>query len=238
MESDGNISIDKRGEFVWIRLPASITVDNYRLIENRISAALTKKGDRVVLDCAQTENMYSSGIGLIVRLKKTVSETAGTLALVNVSQRIRNLMEDMHLEKMVPIYATDVEFEISHDDAWREALSAERIGFVFTALEEGGVHRLSLSGYMDALHDLSAVSEYKPKRQPARYVIGLENLDMMDTYGAQLFLELVQRIGAAGGTCAAYGASEMIRELLHLLSIERFVRHYDSEKQALEAVAG
>jgi anti-anti-sigma factor len=92
------------------------------------------------------------------------------------------------------------------------------------------------SGNMDALHDLSAPSEFKPVESVSYYVLDLENLDVMDTYGSQLFLEVVQRIGKRGGKCVAYGANDMVQELLKLLSLDRFTEHYSGEKEALASI--
>ena len=67
----------------------------------------------------------------------------------------------------------------------------------------------------------------------SHYVINLENLDVMDTYGSQLFLEVLQRIAKRGGKCITWGANEMVRELMKLLCVDRLTEHFDTEKQAL-----
>ncbi|MBD3390919.1 MAG: STAS domain-containing protein [Chitinivibrionales bacterium] len=231
-----SISVEQRRGFVWVVLPEAITVDNYRMIESKIVGRLSGAADKVVLDFGKTENVYSSGIGLIVRLKQQVVDAGGSLSLVNVSKKLRDLFEGMRLDKVLDIYATDVEFEISQEDAWSDTMSSGAEGFSFEAEVRDGVYRLSLAGSMDALHDLSGVSEFKPTGSVSCYVLDLGGLVVMDTYGSQLFLEVVQRIGKQGGKCVTYGANEMIRELLKLLSIERFVSHFDTEKEALASI--
>jgi anti-anti-sigma regulatory factor len=59
----------------------------------------------------------------------------------------------------------------------------------------------------------------------------------MDTYGAQLFLELIQRIGRAGGKVVTFGANEMIVELLRLLSVDQFIENFPTEKEALSRIS-
>ncbi len=231
-----SVAMDLRRGFLWISFPASVTVDNYRQIEDKIESRLTGRCDKVVLDLEKTENIYSSGIGLIVRLKKQVAEAGGIFALVNVPKKLREILEGMHLEKVLPMFATDVEFEISQEEIWGETFAEHHPGFVFVAQIENGIYRLTLSGAMDALHDLSTVSEFKPVQSVSAYVLNLEGLDVMDTYGSQLLFELVQRIGKRGGKCLAYGASEMVGELLKLLSIDRFTQQFSSEKEALESI--
>ena len=230
------VAIEERRGFIWARFPESVTVDNYRLIEQKIGARLSGKSDRLVLDFSRTRDVYSSGIGLLVRVHKQVTEAGGGVYLVNVSKKIRETLEGVHLERILPMYATDVEFEISHDEAWQQAVSSEALGFLFAASIEKGIYRLTFAGHMDALHDLSPLSEFQPSAETRRYVLNLDTLDSMDTYGSQLLLEVVQRIINHGGQVITYGANAMIQELLELLSIDRMVKHYATEREALESL--
>ncbi len=232
MNSNEQVHIEKKHGYLWVRLPEAFSADAVILFDKAVSRRLSPEENRLVIDCGETEDIYSSGIGFLVRMRKKTGELNGMFCLVNISQKIRSLFESMQLQKVFPMYATDVEFELSQDGLWNKNLT-EELGFLFVAQIENGVYRINLSGHMDALHDLSPVSEFHPEKPVAFYLFNLENLDCMDTYGSQLFLELIQRARDFGGRCISYGASEMIRELLKILSIDGFLEHCESEQEAL-----
>jgi anti-anti-sigma factor len=234
MTSPESVTVHKKNGYLWVRLPAALTGDSVLLCDREIMQRLSESENRVVVDCENAADIYSSGIGFLVRLRKKTGELNGMFCMVNVPAKIRSQFESMHLDKVFPMYATDVEFELSQDGLWKDKLS-EDLGFVFVAQLEGGAYRINLSGHMDALHDLSPVSEFVPEKPVSCYLFNLEALDMMDTYGSQVFLELVQRARERGGRCIAYGANEMVRELLKILSIDGFLDIVDNERDALDA---
>ncbi len=218
--------------FLWVTMPEAVTMENYASIEDKLCVQIDEGHTRLVLDLADTQNVYSSGIGLMVRLRRILAEKNGLLCLVNVSRKLQLLFESMHLEKVFPIYATDVEFELSNEEVWREKLAEEKFDFVFITQIEQGKCRLTLSGHMDALHDLSAVNEFRPDCGPQKYVFNLESLDVLDTYGSQVFMELIQRIQAVRGECIVYGANDIVKELFALLSIDKMVQFAHTEQDA------
>ncbi|MFP4417291.1 MAG: STAS domain-containing protein [Chitinivibrionales bacterium] len=233
MASDKLIEMRQQRGLLWVMMPAAMTMDNYRHIEESVSARIEDGNDRVVLDMTDTEHIYSSGIGLLIRLRRVIAEKDGLLCLVNVSQKLRGIFENMHLEKVFPIYATDVEFELSHEEIWRDKLAEEKFDFVFISQKEQSNFRLTFSGHMDGLHDLTAISTFVPDPSVSKYVFNLENLEVLDTYGAEVFLQLIEKIRSVNGQGVVYGANDIIRELFSVLSIDKMIRFVDSEQQAL-----
>ena len=61
-------SVEQRHGCLWITLPDSIDMDNFLKIEERIMPELEKAPQEVVLDFSRTKALFSSGIGLVVRL--------------------------------------------------------------------------------------------------------------------------------------------------------------------------
>ncbi|MBD3315680.1 MAG: STAS domain-containing protein [Chitinivibrionales bacterium] len=236
MGNQEQVKIEERSGFVWVTLPDAVRMDNYTAIEKAIISNLSGKDDRLVLDLSETVYLYSSGIGLMVRIHKEMSGANGVLYLVNVSRKIRDFLESMRLDKVFTIYATDVEFEISRDEIWREKNSGQKIGFVFVAQPENGVYRINISGQMDALHDLSPLDNFEPEEHVSHYVIDLRDLDIMDTYGSQAFVDFLQKIRGWGGKCLTYGAGEMVRELMSLLSIDSLMEHFSTEQEAMDGL--
>ena len=108
------IKVDTREGWFWIELPGTINLNNYKLIEHEVEQFLADKDmPRVVFDLEHLEYFYSSAIGLFIRLNKDIVGKDGTLCLVNVSQKVRELLASVNLDRVFHVFATDVEFEIS-----------------------------------------------------------------------------------------------------------------------------
>ncbi|MBD3419681.1 MAG: STAS domain-containing protein [Chitinivibrionales bacterium] len=98
------LTIERKSATAWITLPDAISMDDYRQVEKKIDGCLDEKVEKVVVDLCNTTHMYSSGFGMIVRLKKNVSGRGGDLCLVNVSDKIQDGFESVGLQKIVAMY--------------------------------------------------------------------------------------------------------------------------------------
>jgi anti-anti-sigma regulatory factor len=58
----------------------------------------------------------------------------------------------------------------------------------------------------------------------------------MDSFGAQLLLEILLQIKAQNSTAIAYGAQPQVRDFLSIMSIDEHVVLCDNERLALEAI--
>ena len=222
--------------YTWIALKQLVTMNNCREIEKEIKAVLTGNADRVALDLSNTNNIYSYGIGLIIRINKYVTVSGGFLCLVNVSDKCREQFESVNLHKLFPLYATDVEFEISRDDVWQQKLHENNSGFICIVHTEGNRCRINLTGKMIASPDLSRFNPSISQDGITYYVFDLTGLDVMDTAGASLLLAVILEIAEHKGRCVSYGGSYAVNELIGLLSISEYLPCYENEQQALEAL--
>jgi anti-anti-sigma factor len=235
-EIDDMLHIEAKKDYLLIKFPSTVSMDNYQEIEADIQAALNGKPHRAVVDLGSTSNIYSSGMGLLIRLRKRVMEAGGSLCLVNVSEKCRDLLESVHLERLIPIYATDVEFEISHDDVWESRVREAEVKFVCIDRVENGACRIALSGHMISHMDLSPLEQALPRKDMKYYVLDLTGLDGIDSFGAHLLLKAFRSAREGGGTCVAYGANTAVSDLLAFLSFDDFLACYDNERAALEAI--
>jgi anti-anti-sigma factor len=99
--------IDRRHGCLWIVLPSSIDMDNYEKIEQTIDPELKESPKKIVLDFSKTESIFSSGLGVIVRVQKRVSELGGQLFLVNFSPRLKDALEAVGLERIFKTFETE-----------------------------------------------------------------------------------------------------------------------------------
>jgi len=236
MKSTGSVAITRKNGFFWIVMPDSITMDNYVRIEEDIATAVSEPNNKVVLDMAATRNLFSSGLGLLIRLKKRLDEKKCLLFLVNVSHRIQDIFTAVHLDKLFTVYATDVEFEISQEEILEKKAADERMDFVFVAQVEKGIYRIAMSGHCGMGRDLSCLAGFSPDQAVKTYVFDLGGLDMLDTAGIHLVAQLFVGIRDAGGTVITYGSDEFVKELMDILNLSDFVKNYGNERDALASI--
>jgi anti-anti-sigma factor len=237
MKTTGAISVAMKNGFLWIAMPDSINMDNYVRIEEQIIEAVSgTSGTRIVFDLAATKNLFSSGLGLLIRLKKRFDEKDCPLFLVNVSHRIQDILAGIHLDKLFTVYATDVEFEISQEDILGKQAAAGKAGFVFAPRVENGVYRISMSGTCGMGKDLSRLSAFSPDQKIKNYVFDLTGLDMVDTAGIHLISQLFMRIRDMRGSVVAFGGDESVKDLMDVLDLTDFVKFCAGEREALKAI--
>jgi len=234
MSEKDTLTIEERSGYLWISLPDSITMYNNREIEQEIGKMLHDTKEQVVLDFTHTETIYSSGLGLMIRVRRFVTERGGTLSLVNVSESIFDMFVALNINKVFTIYATDVEFEISQSD-FIEKNRKNHFGFLFIAKIENECYRLHLSGEMVETSDFTPCRRFEPSAVITKYLIDLSGLEMIDSAGVDELIALTKRITAFGGECRAYGAVAINRDMLVSLGAEKYLVFYPDEKSAYEA---
>ena len=227
------LRIEEKCGDTWILLPDAISMYDTREIEKAIECRIVEQTKRLVLDFSKTCNLFSSGLGLMIRIRKLVHEKGGRLCLVNVSGRIRGILETLNLDKVFLIYSTDVEYEICQDDIWEERCTDVDPGFLFVAQLEQGMYRLNLSGEMIARNDLRSCDDFRPDSAATTCILDLSALNMIDAHGAAVFRELTRKIYESGARCRVFGANTLIRENLMLLGADSFIAMHDGEESAL-----
>ena len=230
------VAITRENGYVRIVLPDSIGMDESVEIEKEIIAQLSDKKEKIIIDFTMTNTLYSSGMGLLIRLQKITKEKNEQINIINVSKKLRNYFESLKLDRVFKIYATDVEFDLSKDEIWKKKVSEAKDGFIFVAQVEEEMYRLTFSGQMSSLQDLSLLSEFAPKEDIEYFIFNFESLDVIDTYGAQVFNDLVDRIQNMGKKCVVYGASQVILDVFELFPSKSKLDFYTSEKEAVKKI--
>jgi anti-anti-sigma factor len=227
--------ITREDTFLRVTFPNSVGIDDSGDLQSDIESYLLSENDKLVIDFSDTTALYSPGFSLLIRLNKLVTESGGTMHLVNVSQKLRDIFTGLNLERIFSIYATDVEFEMSQQDKWEEGLSGDGTSFIFIPTLENGVYRITVAGQMTSLQDLSPVKEFPPETDCKKYIVNVKDLDLLDTYGAQVLNELASSLHSNGSTCVICGASPIVRDLLEIFPSGTTLAFYETEKEALES---
>jgi anti-anti-sigma factor len=235
--SDSNrLVVEKRMGYCWVILPANIAAQDYSKIEDEVAKHLNGKEDRMVFDFSNVSALYSSGIGILIRFQKRVAKSGGVMALVNVSPKIADFLISLNLDKIFPLYNTDVEFEISQEELWSKKLSEQKVDFLFIAQVEKNIYRIHISGEMVSGHDMSACRNFLPDPKISIFILDLSALSAMDSNGAGMFMNMLHRTARPGGQCRAFGAVKAVKQVLQFLGAEQYMAFYETEKEALDGL--
>lgn len=102
-----NPRIETRGGHLWVTLPDSIDMDNYTAVEERVTLEIANAPTKaVVLDFCNTANVFSAGMGLIIRLNARAADKGKAIMLVNVSAKLREGFENVGLDRVFTIYSS------------------------------------------------------------------------------------------------------------------------------------
>jgi anti-anti-sigma factor len=82
-------------------------------------------------------------------------------------------------------------------------------------------------------HDLSACRKFTPDPKIQHFILDLTSLSAMDSNGAGVFMQMLNRIVGHDGKCRAYGAVRSVSQVLQFLGAEQYIAFYENEKEAL-----
>jgi len=112
MPKSYNTTIDERMGCIWITFNDSIDMDNYKAIEDDIFYKIKNESPKnIVLDLSKTTVLFSSGIGLIVRLHSIVEKDNRKIFIVNVSQKVSDSFVTTGLNAVLTIFSNEEEFK-------------------------------------------------------------------------------------------------------------------------------
>jgi anti-anti-sigma factor len=236
MSAEKQFHISERNNCMWIAMPDSMNTDACFRFEKNILRIVKESGRSIVLDFARTSYLYSSGIGLLVRLRRIVTEQDENVYLVNVADTIRAILTSLNLDKVFPIYATDTEFEISHDSFDDTAHGTSRFPFGMVSQVEKGICRIVLTGQMTGLYDMKQLESELYREGVTCYVFDMSGVDIIDSVGLTAFRNVLFSLKDNDAAVIAYGARESVRHLVHLLHLDEFITFFDTERAALEYI--
>jgi len=112
MSKSFNIAVQEHLGSLWITFTDSIDMDNYKLIEETIFQNIqSTTSERVVIDLSKTQALFSSGVGVIMRIHSLSKEHNKILYLVNVNDKVQEGLETMGLDSVLKIYSSTEDFQ-------------------------------------------------------------------------------------------------------------------------------
>ena len=235
MDAINKCTIKRDNDLLRVCLPDSIGIEESKALEKLIISHCLESKEKLIIDFTETTMLYSAGLGLLMRLHKHIKENNGTIYLINATKKLRDLLYGLNLNRVFRIYSTDTEFDISQEDVWKTKVkTSQNDDFVFDAQIKDEVCYLHLTGQLCSLFDLSSISEYVPCIGIRFYLCNLSKLDIVDTYGAQLFNDFIERIQDTGGKIVFYGINRVVQDLLQLYTAISNCEFFASEAEAMK----
>jgi anti-anti-sigma factor len=84
--------------------------DIHHLVDEQLTALAEMLGRRpLILDCSRLDGLTSAIATQLITFKKKVATAAGQLVLCDVPPAVRVLLTRLHLDQVIPMYATEQE---------------------------------------------------------------------------------------------------------------------------------
>ena len=107
-----NPTIEEKQGCLWITFKESIDMDNYKAIEDSVSLNIKESTfQKIVIDLSKTITLFSSGLGLLMRMHLLAKDNNKIIYIVNATDKMREGLEAMNLDKILSIYPTTEAFE-------------------------------------------------------------------------------------------------------------------------------
>jgi len=94
--------IERRGETLVVGVPGPLIVGNRAQLKDWVLDALDKGEKKFLIDFSQTGFVDSSGLGVLVTLRKRISERGGELRLSNLSPELKRVFELAKIDALFP----------------------------------------------------------------------------------------------------------------------------------------
>ncbi len=230
-----NFSIKEENGFTWIRLPRVIGLSDCPKLEADLRG-LISEGIKLVLDMADTYEIYSAGIGFIIQARKLAIENKGAVFLVNVSKKVLGIFTALNLDRVFRIYPTDVEFELDNDDLWKASAKENVAEFLFVSQVEDGVGRVIIAGNLDSTADVYGLRSIDFSHDVKWCLFDFSKLDLVDSFGMSELQDAFRRLTFAGCRIAIFGTNSSVAGLFTVFPPPDSVTFYTNAEEAITSI--
>jgi len=98
------LTTSMHGDVTRIDLDGQLTVGNRQELKAVAQQALDDGARKLLLDCAQTGYIDSSGLGALVTIARRVREAGGAIRLAGLNEDLRSLFELTKLDTLFEIF--------------------------------------------------------------------------------------------------------------------------------------
>ena len=107
--NDFRLDHEMCGAIKVVRVSGSMDMETFPRLETFLSVLFQQQHFAVLLDCKELIYIASSGLGALVGFTKQARDNHGDLKLVNVPERIFNIIKLLGFTKVLNIYTSQAE---------------------------------------------------------------------------------------------------------------------------------
>lgn len=105
------MNVIARNGYTVIRMPEEAYIDHSMRTSDQLSLVVNNGGKEFILDMDQVAAFRSAGASLLAFLIKKVKEIQGKLSIVNAGKRVRDVLCILNLDRIVPVFESEMEYE-------------------------------------------------------------------------------------------------------------------------------
>ncbi|OGJ87353.1 MAG: hypothetical protein A2268_14455 [Candidatus Raymondbacteria bacterium RifOxyA12_full_50_37] len=204
------------GTCVVVEIPDDLQGPTIEELDDQLAGLAAQRCATVLVDFTQVQYLYSRGVGILIKYNRIFREQGATFAIVNVSRKTMDFINQFKLGLVLSIYQTREEFDFASQSTDAESNeTAVAAGLRATVREEVAGSVVDLAGTCDSRADLRALSIVIGPLVfgKGRIVyINAVNLIYVDEDGVAMLEDFGAKAKAAGGVAALCGANEVVAE--------------------------
>ena len=187
----------------------------------------------LVLDFEKVGLIDSSGLGLLISIWRKMSEKERDIYIVNVNHTVERFMK---LNRTWDIFKGGVCGDM--DEVRRLLKKREELPRFYYSIDHlSGYVQINLNGRLDAeqmsIINIAEILESVGNRD---CILGLINLNFVDSSGIVLFLKLQKRISSLDRTCMLCGMTHDVRKMFEITRLDSLFHIADNISSARKAL--
>jgi len=103
------ISSDKEGDYFILAIDGDLDASSCILLDKAISEAVEKEEKKIIVDCGRLSYISSAGLGVFMSYIQDFENNSISLALFQVSDKVKKVFEILGLDELINIVGTKEE---------------------------------------------------------------------------------------------------------------------------------
>jgi anti-sigma B factor antagonist len=100
-----NITTLKENQFYTISIDGELDASSSILLDNTLTEAFAKKENKILVDCSRLNYISSAGLGVFMSYLQDFENNGVSIALYNVSDKVKNVFTILGLDNLIKIVA-------------------------------------------------------------------------------------------------------------------------------------
>ncbi|MFP4520640.1 MAG: STAS domain-containing protein [Fibrobacterota bacterium] len=184
----------------------------------------------VKVDLAETEDLTSMMLGMLVRITRELDEKGQKVLIINPKPEDIETFQLSSLDKVLNISVNDPEGKDEEDE------SVVDLGLELDFELVNGISKFIFSGIMNKPADtrLFRMIYEKALKDSDRFLLDFSEITFIDSEAVAEILALYKKCGINNCSVRICGASEILLELMDVCSVRNYIPVYSNTEEALK----